>query len=140
MTQPETITWTDAMLTGISSIDAQHQILVDMLNVANDKLTNNTSRVELEEIVRDLMSYALYHFDAEEELMLAHEYPSEAQRLHFQEHRGFSAKVAKLQEDIKQGTLVSPQDLLNFLNSWLVNHIMGTDKQLGEFLTHTDNP
>jgi hemerythrin len=99
----------------------------------------NTNRVELEEIVRDLMSYALYHFDTEEALMLAHEYPDEAQQLHFQEHRAFSAKIAKIQDDISRGQQVSSQDLLNFLNTWLINHIMGADKQMAEFLLNTEN-
>lgn len=137
--QPEYFPWSDAMMTGIASIDEQHQILVNMLNMANDKLTNNTSRRVLEEIVRDLISYALYHFDTEEELMMTQRYPSDAQQQHFQEHRGFSAKVAKIQEDISHGQLVSPQDLLRFLKAWLVNHIMGTDKKMAEFLLNPDN-
>lgn len=101
-TQQKNIAWSDAMLTGIPSIDDQHQILVNLLNVANDKLIENTSRVELEEIVRDLMSYAVYHFDTEEALMLTHEYPKEAQQQHIQEHRNFSAKIAKLQADFNR--------------------------------------
>lgn len=138
-TQPEFITWNDSMKTGIASIDEQHQILVNMLNIANDKLTNNSSHRVLNEIVHDLISYALYHFDTEEELMLAHRYPGEAQQLHFQEHRDFSAKVAKIQNDISHGRLVSPQDLLSFLKAWLVNHILGTDKKMAEFLLNTGN-
>ncbi len=137
--QSEYIPWSDAMMTGITSIDEQHQILVNMLNVANDKLTNNFSRRVLEDIVRDLISYALYHFDTEEALMMAQQYPNDAQQQHFQEHRSFSAKVAKIQDDISHGQLVSSEDLLSFLKAWLVNHIMGTDKKMADFLLNPEN-
>jgi hemerythrin-like metal-binding protein len=132
--QYKSITWVENMLTGVASIDEQHQILVNMLNMAAIQLTAGSSRLQIEEIIRDLMSYALYHFDTEEELMVANAYPLEAQNKHFEEHRNFSATVAQLQSDIKQGKLITREELLSFLKGWLISHILDTDKQLGKFL------
>lgn len=130
----EPIQWSALLETGVDQIDEQHQILVNMLNDANTRLTSGSGRDILEEIVHDLMSYALYHFDTEEELMIDCGYDEAQKQQHFEEHRQFSAKVSQVQQAIKQGNLISREDLLCFLNNWLVNHILKTDKQLGSFL------
>ncbi len=129
------IVFDDSLTTGIAEIDDQHRILVNMINEANDRLVENSGRDVLSEIVRDLMSYALYHFETEETLMVAKGYATEPQETHLHEHRAFSAKVAALQREIAQGNLISREDLLSFLNGWLVNHIRNTDMKLGRFLT-----
>jgi len=130
----EPIIWNETLMTNVKVIDEQHRILVAMLNEANDKLSENSGREMLEEIVHDLMSYALYHFDTEEELMLSNQYTQAEQADHFNEHRLFSKTVSALQQDLRQGKLISREDLLSFLNDWLINHILKTDKKLGVFL------
>ena len=56
------------------------------------------------------------------------------QALHLEQHRSFSAKVVSIRESLKAGTLIAPDDLIGFLNQWLVDHIMNTDKKLAAFL------
>jgi hemerythrin len=53
---------------------------------------------------------------------------------HREEHRSFSQQVLKLREGLHDGRLVTREELLTFLNQWLVNHILHTDKQLGAYL------
>lgn len=131
------IVWNSTFATGIDAIDQQHQILVNMLNEANTRLIECSGRDVLEEIIRDLLSYALYHFDTEEELMVNNHYDAAQQAAHFQEHRAFSKKVARLQNDLQQNKMISREELLSFLNGWLTNHILKTDKQLGMFLVRS---
>ncbi|MDO9046984.1 MAG: hemerythrin domain-containing protein [Methylobacter sp.] len=95
------------------------------------KSTSNTKF--LEEITRDLLSYALYHFETEEGLMQKYDYIEDADA-HIRQHRSFSAKVVAVRNDIKTGILISREDLLSFLNSWLINHILNTDKGMTAFL------
>ena len=130
----EPIIWNESLMTGINVIDAQHKILVDMLNEANTKLTECGGQLALEEIVRDLVSYAVYHFDTEEELMVDNHYAPENLQDHVCEHRTFSKKVTNLQHELQEGKLISREDLLTFLNGWLINHILKTDMELGKFL------
>lgn len=134
--RPEPILWTEDLATGIAEIDQQHRILVNMLNIANEKLVRDISRNALLAIVHDLMSYAVYHFDTEEELMIENQFPASAQDPHVQEHRQFSSKIAELHRQISQGELISCQELLDFLNDWLLNHITKNDKKLGSFLSN----
>ena len=130
----ERIIWNETLMTGVKVIDEQHQILVNMINDANSRISENCGREPLEEIVRDLMSYALYHFDTEEEMMLENSYDAQDQEAHFQEHRKFSAKVSALQQELQQGKLFPREKLTSFLYNWLINHILKTDMQLARFL------
>jgi len=131
------MTWSKSYETGIEDIDEQHHILVNTLNEANQKLSQEHSLSVLESITRDLLSYALYHFETEEQMMQDSKYhtnrPEEYER-HMQQHRSFSAKVVEIRESIKSGNLISREKLVGFLQDWLINHINNTDKKLGEYL------
>jgi len=129
--------WTDALKTGVEEIDEQHMILVHTLNDAAEKLAHEATAETLGQITQDLLSYALYHFETEEELMQEYGYreaEGEGMQRHLDQHRSFSSKVVEIREGIKTGNLIAPGDLIGFLNSWLVNHIQNTDQALAAFL------
>ncbi|WP_371323681.1 bacteriohemerythrin [Dechloromonas sp. ZY10] len=129
--------WGEALMTGVPEIDEQHMILVHTLNEAAERLGRECSAEILGQITQDLLGYALYHFDTEEELMQQSGYSEQdaaMQALHLEQHRNFSAKVVSIRENLKAGVLITPDDLIAFLNQWLVDHIMNTDKKLAAFL------
>jgi len=133
----ELIVWNDNLVTGVAEIDEQHRILVNSINEANTRLAHNSSAEILDQITRDLLSYALYHFETEEELMQEFNYAeikAEDSDIHLQQHRAFSSTVVSVREGIKAGNLISREDLLSFLNGWLINHILNTDKRLAAFI------
>lgn len=143
MISHEPIIWQASYFTGVERIDEQHQVLVSTLNEANQRLANGVSRDLLERITRDLLSYALYHFDTEEGLMRDYGYADQSAAdadSHQQEHRAFSRRVVAIREDLQDGRLVSREELLSFLNNWLVNHIQHTDKKFGVFLREHGYP
>lgn len=131
------LVWDDSFATGVSEIDEQHMILVHTLNEASEKLAADSSLEALQEITQNLLSYALYHFETEEELMQEYGYregSAEDAKAHLSQHRAFSAKVVSVRDGLQSGTPIAPSDLLGFLNEWLVNHILNTDKKLGAFI------
>jgi len=131
------IIWSSDYDTGIEEIDDQHRILVSTINEANEKLQSDSSLAVLENITKDLLSYALYHFETEEEMMLEHDYKSysaEEYEAHMKQHRDFSAQVVEVRESIKAGNPMPKEDLIAFLTNWLINHINKTDKKLAAFL------
>lgn len=136
------IEWTDQLMTGVAEIDKQHRFLVNAINDANQKLLGNPEISLLEQITKDLLSYAIYHFETEEDLMLELGY-SEASaadaELHQKQHREFSAQVIAVRDGLRHGKQISREDLLAFLNGWLVNHIMNTDQRLGAFIRQKRN-
>jgi hemerythrin len=128
--------WSDAMLAGVAEIDRQHRVLVDALNEARAKLSDDSFDPLFERITRDLLGYAIRQFDAEERLMRERGYAAVAPEaaLHVAQHRGFLEKVAALRDAARRGEPGSKAALLAFLEDWLANHIMTVDKRLGQFI------
>lgn len=131
------IIWNSDYDTGVEEIDDQHRILVNTINEANDKLQSDSSLEVLDNITKDLLSYALYHFETEEEMMQEYGYKNyslEEYAAHMKQHRDFSAQVVAVRESIKAGNPMSKEELITFLTNWLINHINKTDKKLAAFL------
>ena len=131
------ILWGPELMTGVDLIDEQHQVLVDMCNEANRLMQGHVDAEDVKRLVRDLMSYAMYHFEAEEELAIDQGYGESHQAendLHREQHRHFAATVAALQQDLAAGKVITRETLLGFLNSWLINHIQVTDKKLAHVI------
>lgn len=131
------IRWDESMATGIAVIDKQHQYLVDTLQEANTKLLDEHNSALLKQIAKELLSYAIMHFETEEALMqrydYAADYPQQA-RDHITQHRDFSRHVVAVHDQLREGQEVSRTEVLRFLNHWMLNHVLGTDQQLAKFL------
>jgi hemerythrin-like metal-binding protein len=131
------IKWDETMATGIAAIDKQHRYLVDTLQEANVKLLDENNSALLKQVAKDLLGYAITHFETEEGLMLRYGYaaahPREA-RDHIAQHRKFSSQVVGVRDQLREGQEVSRIEVLRFLNHWMRNHVLGTDKQLAKFL------
>lgn len=133
----EPIEWNESLITGIAEIDRQHRVLVNTLNEANAKLAESLNVAVAEQITKDLLSYAIYHFETEEDLMHDSSYQAASAAeaaLHQQQHREFSREVVAVREGLKQGKQIAREELLSFLNNWLINHIQNTDMKLAAHL------
>jgi hemerythrin len=131
------IEWVDAMATGIETIDRQHRFLIDTLKQANERLLQDENVALLGEIAKVLLSYALTHFETEEELMQRYGYEAacpEDAHAHVAQHRDFSRRVVALRDQLREGREVSRIEVLRFLNHWLRDHVLGIDQRLGSFL------
>jgi hemerythrin-like metal-binding protein len=131
------IKWDDSMASGIASIDKQHQYLIDTLDDANQRLLAENDTAHLRLVINQLLGYAIMHFETEEELMQRYGYitacPEEAEK-HIAQHRDFSSWVVGVQEQLRQGRKISRLEILKFLNHWLRNHVLGTDRLLCNYL------
>jgi hemerythrin-like metal-binding protein len=138
MNDSDPIQWSDAMLTGVAEMDRQHRILVYTLGEAQVNLTSEMDDPLFEQITRDLLAYAIYHFNTEEQFMQQYGYSSgvpEEAKSHLAAHRSFSEQVVELRDKAHAGKPGSREELLVFLKNWLTNHIMTTDKRLGQFIS-----
>ena len=119
---------------GVESIDEQHKKLFELADKAYMLLKDEYSLDKYDkivEIVEELKEYTIFHFKSEEEYMESINY----KRLFTQkiEHE----KFIKALEGIDLRHLDQNQDeslvkMLNFLNEWLTEHILGNDKLIGE--------
>ena len=133
------IEWMESMATGIAAIDKQHHYLVDTLHKASKTLLldDNDDKAHLDQITKDLLGYAIMHFETEEGLMQYYDYLTaypDLAREHIAEHRKFSRKVIAVCDQLREGEKVSKIEVLTFLNDWLRDHVLGIDKVLGVYL------
>ena len=131
------ILWEASMETGIEAIDRQHHYLVETLQEANRKLLNSDDEYLLSQIAKDLLGYAITHFETEEDLMQRYGYhaahPSDA-KAHIAQHRFFSSQIVAVRDQLREGRDVSRVEVLRFLNHWLRDHVLGIDQLLGKYL------
>ncbi|MBI4999138.1 MAG: hemerythrin family protein [Rhodocyclales bacterium] len=133
----EPIEWSDKMATGVAQIDSQHRFLVDTLRQANNRLLDDHEGALLGEIAKDLLTYAIMHFETEENLMRRYGYAEafpELAKVHIAQHRDFSHQVVAVCDNLREGRQVSRMEVLKFLNEWLRHHVLGIDQKLGAFV------
>ena len=122
-----TFKWDDCFKVGIGEFDDHHKHLFDLLNKTFDAFTTGASHDALSEILRELVDYAVSHFYAEECWMEAVNYPGLLEQK--AEHRKFTAKACEFQKAFIDGKEVAVLDVLQFLESWLMNHILKSDAE-----------
>lgn len=125
------IPWTDSLLVGIKNIDEQHRRLVDMVNQLHDEAEASGARCPSPELVARLKNYAAEHFHIEEGYMQAFAYPDFEE--HLREHEAFNSAVQSFEDGCADGS-AHPAVVLEFLKSWLTNHILDSDIRMGRFL------
>ncbi|OEU73290.1 MAG: diguanylate cyclase [Desulfuromonadales bacterium C00003068] len=123
--------WDKNFETGLTEVDKQHHHLVNVTNdfgvlIAQDEVDFD----DLEKIFNELASYTQYHFAEEEKLMAEMAVDKRHVEYHEREHYGFLQDVMELHQEMASGDQKASEHLLNFLMSWLVYHILGSDMSL----------
>jgi hemerythrin len=117
-------------LTGIETVDHQHQRLVDMVTQLDDVRKASHSTLEKKHnavgsIVTEMIDYTISHFAFEESLM------EEAQYKFFGAHKRIHALLIQRAGEYKERWLSGEDiadELYNVLSRWLFNHIQNDDK------------
>jgi hemerythrin-like metal-binding protein len=120
------IEWTKDLETGIAPVDRDHKVLVSMLNQVEEAIGDHEERAVLGSVLNSLAEYTTYHFAREERLQEVAGYAGLA------EHRALHGRLEGQVEAIRDRyhrdpTSVQAQEVLDFLTSWLVDHILKQD-------------
>jgi len=86
----------------------------------------------IDSILLELQSYIDQHFADEESLMAKHNFP--ALSIHRNEHEIFRQQMAAFAKAHNSGQSGVPVLLMLFMQRWLKQHVMNTDKQYAAFL------
>ena len=123
----------DDYVTGIESIDDEHRRLFEIADETY-RLSKEEFLVDKYDQVRhilgELKDYALLHFEHEEAYMESINY----KKMFMQkvQHDQFREKVNNLDLDhLDENSDEMIAEILEFLTSWLINHILEHDKQIG---------
>ncbi len=142
-TQTETtadpFAFTDAYKTGIELVDDEHCRLFEIIKETNDLIHEELLHDKYDEIVRlltELKNYTEFHFHDEEVLMERIQYPGLAAQK--RAHSAFVDKLVDIDlsdlDDIDNNQQTYLNDLVQFLLTWLVNHIKGMDKKIAVYM------
>ncbi len=118
------IKWQQSFATGIDSIDAQHQQIIELINRL-DISVDKQDREEMSEILKGLHDYIHTHFVYEEQLLEESGY--KFVESHIRGHRRFVERLNSLTQRFEAGAYVS-RELLDFLENWLIGHIAHEDQ------------
>jgi hemerythrin-like metal-binding protein len=126
------IPWNDDLILGIGEVDAQHKILVEMINELHRTMKSGHGSTALPGLVSNLAAYAVRHFSDEEKLMEKHNYAGLLN--HRGQHVKFVQTVEEFDKKLHAGKAAVTSEVMQFLKDWLVKHIQGTDRKYAPFL------
>jgi hemerythrin len=124
--------WDTSFAVGVDKYDTAHKTLFNMVNDLHDAMQQKRSKEAIGQILKGLADYTVNHFADEERSFAQTGYPEEAQ--HKQLHKKLVDQVIELQGKFNSGEALLTQDVITFLQDWLVNHIKGVDKRYGPHL------
>lgn len=124
------IKWKPAYETGIPKVDEQHKELVALINKLERATQSKRAETVVEEVLVKLVYYIRFHFSEEEKLMAESRYPDINR--HAKLHLTFTHRVAKLLMKLKENEIVSVGEILPFLKSWLMDHILKEDIRMAD--------
>ena len=126
------VTWDQTYSVSVRRLDEQHQKLFALLNALHEAMRQGKGQAVVQDTLRELATYTVTHFRAEEELMRKTNYPGLA--AHQTEHQRFVDKVNQFTQDLKAGGNVSSLQVVGFIKEWLAEHIRRTDRSYSAHL------
>jgi hemerythrin-like metal-binding protein len=131
----EHFVWKPEYNFNIAVIDKQHKYFVSIINELYSAILSLETRSRLKEIFTKLTDYAVEHFATEEKYFVEFNY--EGAKEHKLKHDELKAKIAELQDQLSMDKLELSFDLIDFLESWLVDHLAVMDaKYVACFKNH----
>ncbi len=124
--------WDDKLSVGLETADNHHKKLVSMVNSLHDAMLKGEANDVLAKILHALIVYTEKHFQYEEGLFKANNYPD--YEAHKREHDELTAQVKALNDELVSGRTSLSIEVMTFLKNWLADHIQGSDKKAGEYL------
>ena len=126
------IVWNPSISVGIDTIDKQHKKLIGLVNELADAMKDGKSKDVLSKVFGGLVEYTKEHFAFEESLFRQHGYAGKEE--HIRQHAELTAQAMGLKKDFESGKAAVSMETLKFLNTWLIDHIQGTDKKYAPHL------
>lgn len=120
------IEWNSSYLVGHKLVDFDHMTLVNITNELFHRVDKGFSDEEIAQTIACLIDYVQRHFEREEALFMASDYPE------VDKHLAMHKDITKTVKDIAKVYSADPKainidEVLVFLKKWLMNHIMKAD-------------
>lgn len=126
--------WDQAVYSvGVAVLDEQHKKLFGLINALFEAMKIGKGSLVIGKILTELTEYTKFHFSDEEGYMTKCNYPELA--THKQIHAKLTSEVVAIQTKFASDQNINLSiETLDFLKSWLINHIQGTDKKYSSYM------
>jgi len=125
MTTPNQLLWKEEYSVKVKEIDEQHKILFLTINNLIKEINTMPSQEKVKEIVGEIVKYKSDHFATEEKYFKLFNY--EEAELHIQAHAQFASSLQELIKKFGDDTIGFSFALVDFLENWLIDHLMNMD-------------
>ena len=129
------IHWEKNLELGNELIDTQHGILVLLCRKLDIAIKMKKPEQSIRWVMLELKKFTEFHFISEENLMREIGYPDvdEHALIHSELLMQLEMSLAKIRHHQE-----FPEDLLYFLNKWLIQHIVKEDLKIAEYVRNSD--
>ena len=124
--------WRPDLSVGIDFIDTDHEKLVELLIELSGLLRPGETQAAALEKLDEIIDFTRQHFHLEERLMAESDYEQFDQ--HKQTHEILLREIVNRRQRLAAGENDARHDIMEFLEHWLVDHIVESDKHLGTHL------
>lgn len=121
------LVWDEKYSVGVVLLDNQHKRMFEVINELLDSINNNSTEEHLSHIIESLIEYKKFHFETEENYFKEFNYDGAEE--HILKHKEFNSKLTALKEKYPNPTVDFAFDLVDFLEDWLIEHLMVVDQK-----------
>lgn len=119
--------WDEKYSVKVQVIDDQHKQMFDTINMLIDILSGVPQKEALDVVINNLIAYKKFHFATEEKYF--NEFHFEGAREHIMKHAEFSRALETITIESKGNSTILAFKLIDFLEDWLIGHLMDEDQK-----------
>jgi hemerythrin len=127
----EIVSWKESYTVGNEQIDHEHMVFIKIIGRIHEAIVKQKPTEDIMRIMRELETYAVFHFVSEENIMIDSEFPDFAE--HKKEHEKLLNTLYEKLKDIISAE-EHPRALVSFLLDWFVQHTTTRDIELARHL------
>lgn len=122
--------WEEKYSVGVLEIDSQHKKLFAVINELIDIIGGRFEQEAVAKVIGELLEYKKIHFATEEKYFEKFSYEGATE--HIKKHQEFGEKLAFVQAEYKDDLINFSFALIEFLEDWLIDHLMNEDQKYKE--------
>ncbi|MBU1003155.1 MAG: bacteriohemerythrin [Proteobacteria bacterium] len=132
------LSWSPSLSLGVDIVDKQHQQLVEIANTLIEAVEKGHGQEVVNSVIQSLREYTVHHFHDEEQFMADIHYPKRGE--HAAQHAELVRLVKDFQHRLYIKEIISGEQIKAFLKSWLLEHILEHDLDIGQFVRSKEAP
>jgi hemerythrin-like metal-binding protein len=131
------LSWDEQYEIDVEQVDKEHRKLFEVINDLHEAMSEGKGREQVSQSLEDLEEYVDYHFSSEREFANDCGFATDCtscHKAHQHAHDAFEQQVHDLRVRHDDGELTVPIDTMQFVKTWVTEHVGGMDQQLGDYV------